>query len=305
MHIKGTILVLMSAVCFSLVSVMTKIGYKLGFTPLRIIFLEKLIASAIILPLLFCFQRQCIYLGWRRLKQILLLGLFGTVISSLAFYTALQYLDAAVATILLFTNPIVVLLLNVIINRKPFSPIQVGSLVTCLLGGVLVLDLLDLSSLSISSLGITLGFIASIGLGFFTFYAQRILDAGVHPLSIIFYNNLLILCVVFLLVLVFDSNFALGDISLKMWGLVVVLALISSILPNIFSLRGIELIGATRTSLVSTFELPCSVFFTFLFLGERLAPVQLLGALLVLLGVALVQLDKDRLLIFLPKNFAE
>jgi len=291
MPLRGTILVLLSAVCYAFLSVLAKTAYGLGYTPLMLLFMEKFLAGAVQWLGLTLFRRRLLKISSRQLKHLVVMTLCGSALSALGFFNALHYLDASVATILLFTNPIVVIILTTIFYREPLRPIQLLSLAACITGGILVVGLSLSEGLLLPPMGVAMGLLASFGLGFHTFYAQRVLGEGLHPLTITTYTNT-IACLVssFLARPVFLFN---GQLTPPMWGLAVLLALLSSVLPNFLSLLGISIIGASRAALVASFELPCNVFFAALFLGERLTPTQLLGAFLVLSGVLLVNWDRD------------
>lgn len=288
MYLKGTIYVLLSAVCFALLSILAKIAYGLGFTPLMLLLMEKLISATVLWLALLRFKRSYLRLNPRQFKQVLAMALFGSVTTSLGFYGALQYLDAPVATILLFTNPAVVILLSALFYREPLSLVQLFSLAACITGGSLVVGLFHSGPVFVSPQGVALGLLASLGLGFFTFYSQQVLREGMPPLAIMTYTNTISGLVFSLLEPpVFLVS---GQVNARMWALAFLLALVSSVLPNLLSLKGIELIGASRAALVASFELPCNAFFAALILGERLTLTQLVGAFMVLAGVLLVQL---------------
>jgi drug/metabolite transporter (DMT)-like permease len=65
------------------------------------------------------------------------------------------------------------------------------------------------------------------------------------------------------------------------------LALLVWLLPYLFLLRAIKLVGASRASLVSVAELPLTLLLAFLLLGERMVPLQIPGALLIVIGVVM------------------
>ncbi|MGI6144116.1 MAG: DMT family transporter [bacterium] len=291
MPLRGTVFVLLSAVCYAFLSILAKIAYGLGYTPLMLLFMEKFLVGAVLWSSLALFQRRLLLISSSQLRHLLLMALCGSSLCSLGFFAALQYLDASVATILLFTNPVVVIILAAVFYREPLSPIQLFSLAACITGGILVVGLSISGDMVMPPTGVALGLLASFGLGFQTFYAQRVLKEGLHPLTITTYTNS-IACLVFFFLArpVFLYN---GQLTAPMWGLALLLALVSSVLPNLLCLMGIDIIGASRAALVASFELPCNVFFAAFFLGERLTLTQLLGALLVLAGVLLVQWDKD------------
>ena len=73
------------------------------------------------------------------------------------------------------------------------------------------------------------------------------------------------------------------------WPYLLGIGLIASFLAIQALYAGARRIGAAQAALVSTTEPVCIVILSFVFLDQRLAPIQLLGAGLVLLGVIIAQ----------------
>lgn len=73
------------------------------------------------------------------------------------------------------------------------------------------------------------------------------------------------------------------------WPLLVAVGLGASFLAIQTFYAGARRIGAARAALVSTIEPPIIVALSFLFLDQRLAPIQLAGAALILVGVVVAQ----------------
>ena len=86
------------------------------------------------------------------------------------------------------------------------------------------------------------------------------------------------------------SKIALG---VMVFGLFLVLAPVSTVIPFALFLSGIRRIGATRGSITCMIEPIAAGVFAFAFLKEAMAPPQMAGAGLVLVGIAALQLVRD------------
>jgi drug/metabolite transporter (DMT)-like permease len=75
-------------------------------------------------------------------------------------------------------------------------------------------------------------------------------------------------------------------------GLVVAVALSSSVLGTSAFLAGVRQLGASRASIVSSAEPALTAAFAFAAFGDRFGPVQLLGAGLVLASVPIIELKR-------------
>jgi drug/metabolite transporter (DMT)-like permease len=69
------------------------------------------------------------------------------------------------------------------------------------------------------------------------------------------------------------------------WGAVVSIVLVSTVIGIVTFFAGLERIGPTRASTLSTFEPVVSVTLAILVLGETISPLQVLGGILILVAV--------------------
>lgn len=80
--------------------------------------------------------------------------------------------------------------------------------------------------------------------------------------------------------------------DLSQWGNLVAMAVISTVIPIFAFYAGMQKLGAARAAILSTTEPVFTLALAFLLLGERILPVQLLGAALILVSVILLQLGR-------------
>jgi drug/metabolite transporter (DMT)-like permease len=69
---------------------------------------------------------------------------------------------------------------------------------------------------------------------------------------------------------------------MTMLGGIVILTIFTWVIPYFLILKGIEAIGASRASLISSLEIIFTLALAFLLLNERLSPMQAIGAALVI-----------------------
>jgi drug/metabolite transporter (DMT)-like permease len=89
-----------------------------------------------------------------------------------------------------------------------------------------------------------------------------------------------------------------GDVGLptapRAWLPVLGIAVVSTVLALRMFLAGLARVGPTRASVVSSLEVVVTLVLAFVLLGERLGPLQWLGAVLILGAVALQNLGALR-----------
>jgi drug/metabolite transporter (DMT)-like permease len=74
------------------------------------------------------------------------------------------------------------------------------------------------------------------------------------------------------------------------WLWLALMALVSTVVAVSAFFAGLRRVGPSEAAILSTFEPPVTVALSFLALGERLTPAQLVGGALVLSAVVLLQL---------------
>jgi drug/metabolite transporter (DMT)-like permease len=76
------------------------------------------------------------------------------------------------------------------------------------------------------------------------------------------------------------------------YGLVFVMAIVSTVLPVILMSEGIRLIGSSHASMLGTVGPVSTIFLGFVFLEEPITAIQLAGAALVMTGVLAISLSR-------------
>ncbi|MGA1309222.1 MAG: EamA family transporter, partial [Gemmatimonadaceae bacterium] len=78
------------------------------------------------------------------------------------------------------------------------------------------------------------------------------------------------------------------------WGILLVLALMSTVLPSVFFLMGLVRLGPVRTAIISTIEPFLTAVLAAVALGQGLTPPTIVGGALIVSAVALLQFKRDR-----------
>lgn len=80
----------------------------------------------------------------------------------------------------------------------------------------------------------------------------------------------------------------------RVYGTLALLAVVSTAVPVMLFWTGVDMIGASKTSIIATVEPLTTVALAMVVFREMLTPFQVLGATLIIMGVVIVQLpDKQ------------
>ena len=291
--ISGGLLVVLGAVGFSVKPVLIKLAYA-DSTPvdaITLMTLRMLIALPLFLAAAFWRDRAPTQRNgpgdWMALT---LLGVMGYYLASLLDFTGLQYISAGLERLILFLYPTFVVLFSALLYRRPIGSAQRLALLLSYLGIVLVYGNDPLAGSPDINLGaalvLTSGIVFALyltgsghliprfGSRRFTAYSMSIAAvatvlhfAAFHPLQQLW-------------------------VSADVFGLALALAVFSTVLPAFLVNAGIRRIGADHASIITSVGPVMTLALAYLVLDESLGPVQVAGALLVLLGVMRVGLGK-------------
>lgn len=282
---KGFLYAVIASSIYAFNSILGKMILVEGVEPLLISFYQYLMSTIIILGVILIVNKDKLKITKIQLKQTAIQGIFGAFGTSIFFYLALQNLNAGIASMLLFTNPVFVTLFFAITGTKKLEKVNYIALVFAMIGIVLVLDIFAVKGTDLSLIGVGFGLASALTYTFYNLYADFKMVQMDHY-TVLFYTSL------FGLIVSFGSVVGVYGIvpilSFHLLKFIFIIAVFAGILPVIFFYKSIEIIGSERTSIVATLELPLTLIIAFLILKEHLNGMQIGGAVLVILSVILL-----------------
>jgi len=212
----------------------------------------------------------------RVLLGLVLMGGLGYVGQSFAYFTALTMASAGLVALLLYLYPAIVTLLAALIFKDRLTLTKLGAILLALVGTVLTIGPIG----SGHTLGIVLGIAAALIYSIYILAGSRITpQAGSIPSSTIVMISAAI--VYSGIVSVQGPAFPVTPLG---WAAIVAIALISTVLAIVAFFAGLERIGPSRASTISTFEPAVSVVLAALVLGESFNAFQVVGGCLILVA---------------------
>lgn len=279
------ILVLLGACSFGVLSTFVKISYGLGFNVGEVVGSQSLF-GAIFLWLL-------VWLRSRRhtihLKQALLLMLVGTTtgITGIFYYSALQFIEASLAIILLFQFTWLGVLLEAFLLRQRPARGKLYALVVIAVGTILASGLSGAATGEISWLGIFFGLLSAVSYTLFIWFSGKVVLTlpALTRSALMLTGSAVITLIIFPPFFLFNG--ALGE-GLWLWG--GLLALFGAVIPPLLFSIGVPHIGSGLATILGAVELPVAVGMAFFVLSEQVTPWQWAGIVAILIGVALPEM---------------
>lgn len=274
---------LSSALFLGMAPVFGKQAILMGITPLAVVALRTLFATILLLIAVLMFQRRYLFIYPAGLLGCLLAG-WTNGIGSLFYYSALGKLDAGVGHMLYSLYPLFLLILMGLNRQKPGS--------VTILRLVLAIPAVYLLTQAGAEHVDLLGFLQMLAAS--ALYAvhipinQRVLFDMPAPTVTLYTLTAMstIVAPAYLL-----SGSATISIPLAGWFPLLGLTLVT-FFSRLTLFLGVKHLGGMQTALLGLGELLIAVSFANLWLGERLSPLQSLGAGLLVASLLLVALEK-------------
>jgi len=284
--LRAVALVLLSAALFGALAVLAELAYSTGVSVLGLLLGRFAVAGLVLWLIVLVLRRP---LPSRRcVVTAVALGM-GYSSMALSFAASLKHIEAGLADLLLFAYPVLVSIGAVALGRERFSRRRAAALAAATVG--IALALTGGGTGVIDPLGVGLALASAL------IYALYVLASS----SLLGTTDPLVLAasVATGAAITFFGDAAIhGQLAprggLTGIGLVVAVALSSSVFGTGAFMAGVRRLGASRASIVSSVEPALTAAFAFAAFGDRFGAVQLLGAGLVLASVPILELKRTR-----------
>jgi drug/metabolite transporter (DMT)-like permease len=280
---SGTMLCVGSAAAFGAMAVFGKLSYDEGATVGTLLAVRFALAALMFWGLVLAggAVRELRTLAGRDLGLGLALGACGYAIQAGCYFAALQRIDASLLSLLLYTFPAIVAVAAVLLGRERLEGRRLAAL--GLASGGLALVVAGAGAGALDPLGASLGIGAALVYSTYILVSEGI--AGrVSPrvLSALVCSGAAVALTAATALL---GDLRPGDVTAAGWGWLAGLAVVSTVGAISMFFAGLDRVGPTSASILSTVEPVVTVLLAFLVFGETLAAVQLAGGVLVIAAV--------------------
>lgn len=292
----GYLFALLAALLFGANGPLTKLIVDSGISATQLSQFRTLGTAVAAGLLMLAFDRRGFRLGWRQLLTMLALGIVGLALLQVSYASALARLPVGIGLLLEYLAVLFVALVAFLFFKEKVRA-RLWLAIGCVLVGLVLVSELWASTLDV--LGVLLALGAAVCLTVYFVLGERG-ATGAGPLATAFWTAL------------FATGFwaplsgwwtlapsafaspvqaggALGDFSVPMWVLLVVTVLLGSFAPFLLSFAALSRLSATAVGVIASSEVLFAFLSAWIWLGETLQPIQLVGAAIVFVGIVLAQ----------------
>jgi drug/metabolite transporter (DMT)-like permease len=292
----GYLYALLAAVLFGANGSVTKMTMEAGLSPAQITEF-RLVGTAVIAALvLLVVDRRAFVLPRSQWPIMLVLGIVGVALLQATYAAAVQILPVGIALLLEYTAVLMVALVAYFAFREPVKA-RLWVAIALVLIGLAVVAQIWASTLD--ALGVVLALAAAVCLAVYFLIGERQV-ARMSPLAVSFWT--MSIAAVFwsfvsgwwelspgILATPVDIGGAAGVFEVPMALPLAWNVLLGSFAPFLLSLAALRHLPATAAGIVASSEVIFAFAVAWLWLGETLDLVQIVGAAIVLAGIILAQ----------------
>ena len=279
---KGFILGAIAAASYGMNPLFTLPLYSAGMSVDTVLFYRYSLA-VIVLGIMMKFQKQSFAIKRVDVLPLCIMGLL-FAFSSLFLFMSYNYMDAGIASTILFVYPVLVAIIMAVVFKEKVSPITMFSIALAFVGISMLCK--SPGGQTLSLVGITFVFLSSLSYAIYIVGVNRSSLKDMPIAKLTFYVLLFGLSV-YVVRLQFCTELQVIPTPM-LWINAVSLAVFPTVISLVTMTKAIHYIGSTPTAILGALEPVTALFFGVLVFGEQLTPRIILGILMVITAVTLI-----------------
>lgn len=294
----GYVMAVAGALFFSVNGSVSKVTLTSGMDSTSLVLLRSAGAALVMLALVLMIEPRRLRVRRSEWPILLLYGVVGIALVQWLYFVAIARLPVGISLLLEFTAPVMVALWAKLVQHKHLGRGLWLALALATGGLVLVAEVWQ--GLTLDALGVAAALAAAVCLASYFIVGEHAVGDR---------DTLSLACLAFVVATVFWSvanpwwtvpwstlgkqvslQGTLSTVDVPVWVLVGWIVLLGTVVPFLLVIGALRHVPATRAGIVGTLEPVFAGLIAYWWLGETLAPVQVVGAVVVLVGVAMAQL---------------
>jgi drug/metabolite transporter (DMT)-like permease len=287
---RGVLACLGAAVLFGSNAVASKYLMSAGLSPL-VLSQGRVSFAAILTVLWLAFRKpRTFIINPIDILHFILIGSIGMAGVNACYFTAISKIPTAVAILIEYLAPTLIAVFSWAFMHQRMGRVKLTALFLAVGGCYFVVGGYNVNFLSLNLGGLFWGLGAAMTYSFYIVYSEYAMRT---------YSPWTVICYAFVIagvawnILLSPKNLVTMGWDRTSWAVITLSASIGTVVPTGLFAHGVELLRSTRATIVSTFEPIAAGLIAFLFLGERLRALQIIGGLAVLTAVILIQMEKE------------
>ncbi len=291
--VYGILLGVLGIVLFSSKAVMVKIAYNYSVDAISMLLLRMLFSFPFYLIIALSSRKKnpLAKVSKHDFLWVFFFGFVGYYLASYFDFVGLTYIKASLERIILFLYPTIVLILNKVFLKKKINKLQVGAIFLTYLG--IIMAFWDEVAISGTNTYLGAFFILLSAIT----YASYLVGSGwlIPKFGVVKFTSyaMLVSCFCVFVHFSFSAESSILGQDFEVYVLGFLIAVFATVIPSYLVSLSIKMINSSNFAIVAGVGPISTILLASVFLDEFLTTLQLIGALVVIIGIFLVSLKKE------------
>ncbi|MFA9423697.1 MAG: DMT family transporter [Sedimentibacter sp.] len=282
---KGLVFGILAAFIYGFTPILAKLTYLEGSNYMSLTFYRNFLSIPLIYAVL-KYKKIPIAVEKKELKKLAILGTMGSTLTALTLYGAYNYISVGMTTTIHYIYPVLVTLACILVFKERVSNEKIIALILSTMGVMMFFEG------NFSIIGVTLALISGIVYAIHLLFIDKSGLNEMYPFKITFYSA--IFSSLYLFVIGMSTKTIVFRMTSTGWTYTILVAFFVSFLANTFIPIAVKNVGPTVTSIVGMFEPIISIILGISFLHEPITKRNIIACILILTGVLIVTLAKEK-----------
>lgn len=281
------VLVLSAGALWGLMGLFVRTFQEKGLHTMEIVSIRSIVTCLVLFIFLVIARRDLLKIRLKDLWCFIGTGLFSIVFFNYCYFKAITMTSLSVAAVLLYTAPVMVMILSYFLFHEKFTGRKIAAVVLTFSGCVLATGIVG-SAAVLSLEGILAGLGAGFGYALYSIFGKFAIERGYHSLTISFYT--------FLMAAIGSLPLADGKLiglcmeqERSLIGFVVVFGLVSTVIPYLTYTIGLQYMENSKASILASVEPVVATLLGVVCFRETMTWSGVLGVVLVLAAICICQ----------------
>ncbi|AOW19683.1 DMT family transporter [Urechidicola croceus] len=289
---SGVLIAIVGIVMFSAKAIMVKLAYQYEVSSIHLLLFRMLFSLPFYIVILIYFKPvKPNKIDKKDYVWLFFFGFVGYYLASYFDFLGLQYIKAGLERIILFVYPTLVIIISKIFLKTKITTQQIIAILITYFGVVITFwGEIQLESNN-TILGGSLIFLSALT------YAAYLVGSGwlIPKFGVIVFTAYAMIVSSFCVIVhyfIFDRE-NIFNYSKEVYILGFLMAIISTLIPSFLVSLAIKKLGASNFSIIGSIGPISTIILAYFLLSERLSFLQLIGSIIVILGVLIVSINKQ------------
>ena len=284
--VAGYLYAVGAAILWGVSGPVAKYLFNHDVTALALTQVRQTLSFLILMAFFLIARRDLARIGPRDIPYLAVMGVGGLAMVQISYYSAIVRIQVAAAILLQYMAPVLILLYAAVFTKEKLTAEKLLSLLLAVSGCALVAGAYNVDFLKLNLAGVAWGLTSAVCFSFYTLYGQ----AGLRR-----YNAMTLFAYasgfgsILWWIINPPHSFFATQYSALTWLAFLYIALLGTLVPFVLYFKALERIEASRASITSTLEPVIAGVVAFIFIGEKMGFLQVVGGALVVGGIILLQ----------------